>query len=64
MYERGRGLAQDYKMAFKWYAKAGEQGYAKAQYNLGVMYERGHGVPQDEKKAVRLYTQAAEKGDI
>ena len=27
-----------YKEAVKWYAKAAEQGYANAQYNLGIMY--------------------------
>ena len=31
MYGRGLGVPKDYKMAFKWYAKAAEQGYANAQ---------------------------------
>lgn len=41
---------QDYKEAFKWYSKAANQGYAVAQYNLGVMYENGSGVPKTTKK--------------
>lgn len=32
---------------------AAAQGYAKAQYNLGVMYDNGQGVPQDYAEAVR-----------
>ncbi len=46
----------------KWYRKAAEQGYAKAQYNLGNMYREGEGVKQDYAKAVRWYTKAAEQG--
>ena len=32
-----------------------EQGYAYAQYNLGVMYENGRGVRQDYAEAVKWY---------
>jgi len=39
-----------------------EQGYAKAQSNLGVMYNKGLGVPQNYKEAVKWYTKAAEQG--
>ena len=39
-----------------------EQGYAEAQYNLGVMYDSGHGVRQDYAEALRWYRQAAEQG--
>ena len=31
----------------KWYRLAADQGYAAAQFNLGVMYAKGQGVPQD-----------------
>ena len=40
-----------------------EQGYTRAQYNLGVMYQNGQGGPQDGKTAVKWYTLAAEQGD-
>ncbi len=47
----------------KWCRKAAEQGYAKAQYNLGGMYDKGQGVPQDDAEAVKWYRKAAEQGD-
>lgn len=45
-----------------WYAKAAQQGYARAQNNLGLMYEIGNGVAQDYAHAVTLYTSAAKQG--
>jgi hypothetical protein len=62
MYQKGRGVPQDYKEAVKWYRLAAEQGYAYGQNNLGVMYEQGRGVSQDNKEAVRLYRLAADQG--
>ncbi len=53
---------QCYREAVKWYRKAAEQGYAKAQYNLGSMYDMGLGVPQDYEEAVKWYRKAAEQG--
>ena len=58
----GDGVPQDYKEAVKWYRLAAEQGYADAQYNLGLMYSNGEGVPQDYKEAVKWYRLAAEQG--
>ena len=43
----GLGVPQDYVEAVKWYQLAADQGYAKAQYNLGLMHANGRGVPQD-----------------
>ena len=40
-----------------------EQGYAEAQFNLGLKYFNGQGVPQDYKEAVRWYRLSAEQGD-
>jgi TPR repeat protein len=51
MYEDGVGVAQDYKVAVKWYRLAAEQGYANAQGNLGAMYANGKGVPKDNVMA-------------
>ena len=42
--------------------KLAEQGYATAQYNLGLMYANGEGVPENDKTAVMWYTKAAEQG--
>ena len=46
----------------KWYTLGAEQGYALAQYNLGLLYDNGQGVPQDYKTALKWYTFAAEQG--
>jgi hypothetical protein len=46
----------------KEWRQAAEQGYAEAQYNLGVMYANGEGVPEDDTEAVKWYRKAAEQG--
>src|SRR5260370_24656319 len=38
MYANGRGVAQNYIEAARWYRRAGEQGIPTAQYMLGLMY--------------------------
>ena len=53
----------DVEKAFCWYQKAAEQGYAKAQYNLGVCYANGTGVEKNIQKAVELYQRAVEQGN-
>jgi hypothetical protein len=63
MYAQGIGVAQDDVQAVSWYRKAAEQGYAKAQFALGLMYEDGKGVAQDDVQAVSWYRKAAEQGD-
>ena len=40
-YDNGNGVGQDKETAIRWYLQAAEQGYAKAQYNLGVSYCSG-----------------------
>jgi uncharacterized protein len=44
--------------------KAAEQGWARAQFNLGSMYENGQGLTQDHTQAVKWYCKAAEQGDV
>ncbi len=63
MYAEGKGVGQDYKEAVSWYRKSANQGYAKAQYNLGLMYAEGKGVGQDYKEAVSWYRKAAVQGE-
>ena len=53
----------DYQTAFKLWLPLAEQGYASAQFNLGVIYENGQGVKQDYFEAVKWYRKAAEQGD-
>ena len=52
----------DFETALSEWRPLAEQGYARAQSNLGVMYENGNGVLQDNKTAVKWYTLAAEQG--
>ena len=63
MYANGQGVPQDYAAAVSWYRKAAEQGYAAAQFNLGVMYDKGQGVPQDYVQAHKWWNLAAANGD-
>ena len=53
---------KNYAEAVKWYTKAAEQGYAQAQYDLGLCYDKGQGVTQDYTEAVKWYRKAAEQG--
>ncbi len=59
---RSKGLVRDNAVAVKWFRKAAEQGYARAQFNLGWMYDNGRGVSKDESEAVKWYRKAAEQG--
>ena len=52
----------DYATALREWKPLAKQGYAVAQYNLGVMYDKGQGVPQDYKTAVKWYRLAAKQG--
>ena len=56
-----RRVSQDYEQAAEWFTKAAEQGYAEAQYNLGVMYDFGQGVPQDYNEAGELISKGARR---
>ena len=46
----------------KWYRKAAEQGYPKAQYMLGRLYTKGQGVSQDYVRAYAWSNAAAVLG--
>ena len=62
LYERGKGVPQDYAESAKWYRLASEQGKADAQNYLGDMYRKGNGVSQDYAQAAIWYMKAAEQG--
>ena len=47
-------MEQDYKNAFTWYEKAAKQGYAYAQYMLGLCYEEAKGVEHDQQWTAAL----------
>jgi Sel1 repeat len=61
MYADGRGVAKNEAEAARLYRLAAEEGYAVAQFILGVNYEFGRGVAKDEVEAARLYRLAAEQ---
>ena len=63
MYDNGKGVPQNYKIAMKWYRLAAEQGNADAQHNLGVMYATGQGVIQDNVYAHMWGNIAASSGN-
>ena len=48
--------------AIEWWKKAAEQGYADAQFSLGVYYITGTGVPADITKGVAWLRKAATQG--
>jgi hypothetical protein len=52
----------DYVTAQRLLRPLAQQGYATAQYNLGLMYEKGEGVTQDSREAVNWYRMAAQQG--
>jgi TPR repeat protein len=53
-------IPRDVGLAVASFLKAADQGYAPAQYCLGLLYELGEGVPEDFVKAYALMTLAAE----
>jgi TPR repeat protein len=63
MYYTGTGVTLDYSEAAKWVQKAAEQGYARAQIDLGHLYEQGKGVPLDYVSAYAWYKLALAGGD-
>ncbi len=61
-YLSGKFVFQDSNESAKWYQKAADQGYAKAQYNLGIFYFKGIGVEENKAEAVKWYRKAADQG--
>lgn len=64
MYEQGEGVAQDRRVAAKWYRKAAEKGVNDAQFRLAAMYESGEGAPRDMEYAYGWYSVAAHLGSV
>ena len=46
MYEKGRGVEQDYEKAVEWYQKAAEQGNKDAQSNLEALRKELNTMPE------------------
>lgn len=62
-YAAGKGVLQDYALAYTWWKKAAEQGHVKAMVNLATCYEMGVGTTRDLLEAYSWYLKAAELGD-
>jgi hypothetical protein len=54
---------EDAKESVKWFKNAAENGYANAQYNLGVCYKDGEGVQEDEQAAREWFQRAASQSN-
>ena len=60
-YAYGLDVPKSIKRAVSWYKKSAEQGFAMAQFQLGVIYSLGDSQP-DYVKAVKWYNLSAEQG--
>lgn len=61
-YEKGIGIPQDGKEAFKWYREAAIQNHAVAENNLGWCYDAGIGVEKNAQMAAFWYLKSANQG--
>ena len=63
-FQQGLAAAEkgDHQTAFQFWKPLAEQGYASAQFNLGIIYDHEQGVEQDYIEAAKWYRKAAEQG--
>jgi localization factor PodJL len=62
-FAEGKGVAQNFDEAAKWYDRAAQAGVVPAVFRLGTFYEKGMSVNKDVDIARRYYMQAAERGN-
>lgn len=62
-YTEGRGVANNFAEAAKWYKLSADKGFALAQYRLANFLEKGTGLAPDIKEAKRYYEMAAASGN-
>lgn len=62
-YTEGRGVANNFAEAAKWYKLSADKGFALAQYRLANFLEKGTGLAPDIKEAKRYYELAATAGN-
>lgn len=64
MHAYGQGVEQNFYRAGKLYRRAGDQGHAGAQVNLGSLFENCYGNgPCNSVEAANWYRRAADQGD-
>jgi TPR repeat protein len=51
-----------YGMALKWFQRAADQNYAKAQYNVAELYDNGWGVDKNKYTALHWYEKSRSGG--
>lgn len=65
MMDNGEGPVGSERQIVELYRKSAEQGYAPAQYNLGMIYDDGLlGVRKSVTTAVKWFEKAAMQGDL
>jgi TPR repeat protein len=63
MYEKGRGVPQNWEKSFYWFLQAANQDHAPAQYNIGYAYYLGgRGIAKDIDQAFIWYKKSADQG--
>lgn len=58
IYELNRG---EFHAAIEQFSPLVDEGYAPAQYQMGVIYQKGYGVPKDGMKALALFELSAKQ---
>lgn len=58
MYEFGRGMPKNEKLARSWHKKSAKQNYYVGQNCLGIMLKNGCGGPKDVKTAIKWFERA------
>jgi len=64
MYNDGKGVIKEPKIALEHYKQATRQGSIEAMISLAGMHAGGVGTEKDLSKALILYERAAEKGNV
>ena len=63
-YQKGDLVPRDFVQAADWYRKAAEQGYAPAQYSLGMLFQQKEsGIMKDDAQAAAWLRKAADQGN-
>jgi TPR repeat protein len=62
MYDQGKGVLRDYRIARKYFTLSCNYGDGVGCSNLGVLYEEGQGVEQSDALAKRYYQKSCDLG--
>jgi len=63
MFQNGRGVIRDYKLANKYYRLSADQDNALAQHYLGRNYRDALGVKKDVNEAKKWFKKSADQGN-